>query len=297
MVRDGVTPSAIPAWNTFTRNMLVSNYGADGGQLDFDDGSSWALAVANAAVYGGAKSGAWKIVIAAVESPGPGVPHSPAVSSALPTLPPPAASPPHPADPPALGVPCRLTAPIHALDFDRPPPRRLTPPTLPPLVCLAASLPRSTRSDFDGHSKHSIGNVMAYPQVYGPRCLQIGAQYLPGFGGKGGKPFIPGFADMYVNNTCILATAGEAVVALDVADNPLPPPAEFVQRLTIANNTVWAPAGSAGYEGPGGFKNFSAFQAAGYDAGSVVMAGTPDPATIIGWMRAVLAPILPPAAA
>jgi hypothetical protein len=268
MVRDGVTPSAIPAWNTFTRNMLVSNYGADGGQLDFDDGSSWALAVANAAVYGGAKSGAWKIVICGCGEPGAGGAAQPRRSSALPTLPPPAASPPRRADPPAIDA---------------------SPP--------AASLPRSTRSDFDGHSKHSIGNVMAYPQVYGPRCLQIGAQYLPGFGGKGGKPFIPGFADMYVNNTCILATAGEAVVALDVADNPLPPPAEFVQRLTIANNTVWAPAGSAGYEGPGGFKNFSAFQAAGYDAGSVVMAGTPDPATIIGWMRAVLAPILPPAAA
>jgi hypothetical protein len=41
LVRDGVTPSAIPAANLVHHNFIVANYGADGGCLDNDDGSSW----------------------------------------------------------------------------------------------------------------------------------------------------------------------------------------------------------------------------------------------------------------
>jgi hypothetical protein len=34
MVRDGVTPSSIPADNTFHHSFVVANYAADGGCLD-----------------------------------------------------------------------------------------------------------------------------------------------------------------------------------------------------------------------------------------------------------------------
>jgi hypothetical protein len=200
LVRDGVTPSVIPAFNQVSRNFIVANYGADGGCLDNDDGSSFYNITQNFCVYGGQKS------------------------------------------------------------------------------------------DFDGHAKVGRNNLHVFPAVYGPRCLQIGAQYLPGYGGHGGLPFIPGFADVYENNTCILETAGEAVVALDVSDNPLPPPTEFVQRLSLGGNTIYVPGGQAGYEGPGSkeWPTYAAFQAAGYDAGSTVVAGTPATAQIIAWAQALL---------
>lgn len=40
-IADGKTLSAIPAFNVASRNFIVANYGADGGCLDNDDGSSW----------------------------------------------------------------------------------------------------------------------------------------------------------------------------------------------------------------------------------------------------------------
>ena len=41
MERDGVTPSLEPAYNNISFNMMTANYGADGGCIDNDDGSSW----------------------------------------------------------------------------------------------------------------------------------------------------------------------------------------------------------------------------------------------------------------
>lgn len=73
LVRDGQTPSAIPAPNKVHHNFLVANYGADGerisgsasashagmptrssagGCLDNDDGSSFYDIVSNFCVYG-----------------------------------------------------------------------------------------------------------------------------------------------------------------------------------------------------------------------------------------------------
>jgi hypothetical protein len=40
-VRDGKTPSTIPAVNDVHNNFIVANYAADGGCLDNDDGSSY----------------------------------------------------------------------------------------------------------------------------------------------------------------------------------------------------------------------------------------------------------------
>lgn len=55
-IRNGETPSTIPAWNNMHHNMIVANYAADGGCLDNDDGSSYYDIHHNYCVYGGHKS-------------------------------------------------------------------------------------------------------------------------------------------------------------------------------------------------------------------------------------------------
>jgi hypothetical protein len=55
-VRDGKTPSTIPAWNDVHHNFIVANYAADGGCLDNDDGSSYYRIHENFCVFGGHKS-------------------------------------------------------------------------------------------------------------------------------------------------------------------------------------------------------------------------------------------------
>lgn len=40
-IRDGSTPSTVPAFTEAFRNLIVANYGADGGCLDTDDGTSY----------------------------------------------------------------------------------------------------------------------------------------------------------------------------------------------------------------------------------------------------------------
>jgi hypothetical protein len=129
------------------------------------------------------------------------------------------------------------------------------------------------KSDFDGHSKQSFGNLHVYPQVYGPRCFAI-LQAFPA----------PGFAEEYFNNTCILANAGENVVTVPRVGNLKP--ADFAQRILLANNTVYVPGGSA--PGPQGFANYSAFVEAGFDAGTVLRADMPDGKTIAEWGAALV---------
>jgi len=55
-VRQSGVPSTIPAWNDFERNFIVSNYAADGGCFDNDDGSSYYKLHHNLCVFGGHKS-------------------------------------------------------------------------------------------------------------------------------------------------------------------------------------------------------------------------------------------------
>merc|ERR1719424_1772094 len=55
-IRDGKTPSTIPAMNDFSQNFIVSNYAADGGCFDNDDGSSYYLLHDNFCNFGGHKS-------------------------------------------------------------------------------------------------------------------------------------------------------------------------------------------------------------------------------------------------
>lgn len=56
LVGDGKTPSLVPAWNTIENNFMVANYGANGGCIDNDDGSSWYRITDNFFVFGGHKS-------------------------------------------------------------------------------------------------------------------------------------------------------------------------------------------------------------------------------------------------
>ena len=112
----------------------------------------------------------------------------------------------------------------------------------------------------------------------------------------GAGAFLPGCADVYVNNTCVLANAGDQVVDLGVGDRVLPAPADFAQRLTLAGNTIFAPGGAPAYGGPpaasGPLSTYADFQAAGYDT-SVVRADVPDAATMIAWARAMPLPPAP----
>jgi hypothetical protein len=55
-VADGSTPSTIPAFTEAHRNLIVANYGADGGCLDNDDGTSYYKIHHNVCYYGGHKS-------------------------------------------------------------------------------------------------------------------------------------------------------------------------------------------------------------------------------------------------
>ena len=57
-IRDGKTPSTIPAWNNMHHNFIVANYAADGGCLDNDDGSSYYDIHHNYCVFGGHVSAA-----------------------------------------------------------------------------------------------------------------------------------------------------------------------------------------------------------------------------------------------
>ena len=54
-MRDGKTPSTIPAVNDVHNNFIVANYAADGGCLDNDDGSSYYDIHHNFCVFGGHK--------------------------------------------------------------------------------------------------------------------------------------------------------------------------------------------------------------------------------------------------
>jgi hypothetical protein len=90
------------------------------------------------------------------------------------------------------------------------------------------------KSDFDGHSKRSSGNLLAYAAVYGSRC--VGIQNLPA-----ADPAAL-WAEGFRNNTCILAGAGDPYLDLgdgcDVGDPALP------TRMLLGGNTVLAPGGN-----------------------------------------------------
>jgi hypothetical protein len=94
-----------------------------------------------------------------------------------------------------------------------------------------------------------------------------------------------GFAEVYENNTCILAAAGQAVLSAEKHTADIPPPANFT--VTMGGNTIYVPNASC-VVNFGSTVTFQAFQAAGYDHGSVVNGTMPDAQTIIEWGMALL---------
>lgn len=135
------------------------------------------------------------------------------------------------------------------------------------------------KSDFDGHSKESFDNLHIYASVYGDRCLQIGAQFLPQ----------PGFPEIYANNTCVLVPGAEC---LDLGQAPanVPAPPAFYQRIQFYNNTIYTEQGAACRTGGASFQTLAAMQSGGFEAGapSTIVSTLPDAATIIGWATAKL---------
>lgn len=121
-----------------------------------------------------------------------------------------------------------------------------------------------------------VGNLLLFPQIYGPGCLNIMAQHLPP----------PGFGDAFVNNTCILSDAGQDAVSL--YPDALQPPAEFGARLALGGNAFLARNASTRFQGPGDAVDYRAWQAQGYDASSAVSGDVPDAPTVISWARALL---------
>ena len=55
-IADGSTPSTVPAFTEAHHNLVVANYGADGGCFDNDDGSSYYRIHHNVCYFGGHKS-------------------------------------------------------------------------------------------------------------------------------------------------------------------------------------------------------------------------------------------------
>eukprot|EP00041_Stephanoeca_diplocostata_P024838 m.639093 g.639093 ORF g.639093 m.639093 type:complete len:968 (-) comp22611_c1_seq2:259-3162(-) len=192
-VRDGITPSTIPAVNDVHHNFIVANYAADGGCLDNDDGSSYYDIHHNFCVFGGHKS------------------------------------------------------------------------------------------DFDGNSKVSRFNIHAYPNVYGIRCLDIGAQVLPP----------KGYAESYHDNTCILPDSGDTylfIQGLPGYQSCLTPDskATFEDGMILGNNTIYVPDANPKIICANNALNFSAFQQQGYDKTSTVSGDMPSADTIVGWAKTLL---------
>jgi len=131
------------------------------------------------------------------------------------------------------------------------------------------------KSDFDGHSKQSFNNIHVYSNVYGDACIAVIAQQLP----------LQGFDEVYVNNTCILASSDDPYLRLD-SDCQIPSnPAAF--SIVLQNNRIYAPQGRVTVQ-YAKTVSFQAFQQAGYDEGSVVDGQMPSAATIIAWGKKLL---------
>ena len=178
-IRDGETPSTIPAWNNMHHNFIVANYAADGGCLDNDDGSSYYDIHHNYCVYGGHKSGRCvrararqgrqRACYRALFS------HFTSLSVCLFSL----------ID--SLAVVCVYLYRSY-LDVG------IIIRTV--LYCTCCWV------DFDGNSKISSFNLHVYPSVYGSKCFGE-LQYMPP----------KGYAEGYHDNTCILPAPAAATAA------------------------------------------------------------------------------------
>ena len=193
-VRDGATPSTIPAVNDVHNNFIVANYAADGGCLDNDDGSSYYDIHHNFCVFGGHKQ------------------------------------------------------------------------------------------NFDGNSKRGFNNVYAYPQVYGPKCVDEETEgETTGTSGPGGLP-PAGYAEAYFNNICVLDKGAPYLSVGGSLDDRK----DFEAGLQLSNNTIYSEGGSVQVTLGKDTTTFAKFQAKGFDATSSVSGDMPTPDRIVSWARPLL---------
>jgi len=137
------------------------------------------------------------------------------------------------------------------------------------------------KSDFDGHSKWSYDNLHLYANIYGDRCVEIGAQVLP----------LPGFPDVYANNTCVLVPGAECLDLGQGADGFPTPGAEMASRFSFYNNTVYSTNGANCRAAGGPFATMADYQSKGYETGapSTFISTLPSAATMVQWIAAKLA--------
>jgi hypothetical protein len=135
------------------------------------------------------------------------------------------------------------------------------------------------KSNFDGHNKRSVGNLMLFPLVYAPQCMRI-------------FPSLPvatadaRWAEQFVNNTCILA--GAADWYLDLGPDGCAPGAAVASQIVLENNTVLVPPGSnASVRCGGAVLTFEQWMATGSEKGTKLGA-VPPTAQIVAWARALL---------
>jgi hypothetical protein len=220
-VGDGSTPSTVPAYTLAHANLIVANYGADGGCLDNDDGSSYYRIYGNACFFGGHTS--------------------PRLIRCTPYR--------------CMGCTLLTDGVLH---------------------CVCAR----HKSDFDGHSKLSYGNLHIHPSVYGIKCVGE-LQAAPK----------KGYAEGYFNNTCVLPSAGAMYARLAGCPGDLRNDSASVAALeegyTLGNNTVYVPGGSAVYSCGSLSVNSSEVQRRGYDRGTVFKDGAPSNDTLAKWVRAL----------
>ena len=130
----------------------------------------------------------------------------------------------------------------------------------------------------------SDNNIHAYSSVYGPRCVDIGAQFLP----------VAGFQEQYINNTCILGGEGQTVLDIPFQDafthSDVANASEFQARFVTGGNRIYVPGGAA--KGFGPFKTYQDFVSSGYELPglppSTQNSTLPSPEEIIAMARALI---------
>ena len=131
------------------------------------------------------------------------------------------------------------------------------------------------KSDFNGHSKLSWGNINVYPSVYGTKCV--------GIFGLPNQDAAKRWNEGYWNNTCILPDSNDPYLQVsgkcDVTDK-----ASFT--VTMGGNKVYAPNKQASIT-CGKTMDFAAFQASGLDVGTTIE-DAPTAAEIIAMGQALL---------
>ena len=135
------------------------------------------------------------------------------------------------------------------------------------------------KSNFDGHNKRSVSNLMLFPIVYAPQCMRI-------------FPSLPvatadaHWAEQFVSNTCILASAADWY--LDLGPDGCAPGAAVASQIVLENNSVLVPPGSnASVRCGGTILTFAEWMATGSERGTT-LGMVPPTAKIVARARAVL---------